>query len=195
MTSITQTFVHPSSKIPSVRKPKTVEEFLAWKPRDGFKYEWVNGNILKLTKMITPEQFHIVKNLTRLFSTTDSYKTGAELMPEVKTLTINEQVRVPDIAYFTAQQQVEMANGGAPVPLFAIEIISPNDILEKVDLKLEEYFKAGVQVLWHILPTLEKVYIYTSPLQVTVCKDTIICSAESVIPGFSLAAKAIFKKP
>lgn len=195
MTSITQTFVQSSSKTLSPRKPKTVEDFLVWKPRDGFKYEWVNGNILKLPKVITPEQFHIVKNLTRLFSTTDAYKTGAELMPEVKTLTVNEQVRVPDIAYFTTQQQIEMSNGDAPVPLFAIEIISPNDILEKVDLKLEEYFKAGVQVLWHILPTLEKVYIYTSPLHVTVCKGNIVCSAETVIAGFSLPAKDIFKKP
>ena len=52
------------------RLPKTLAAFLQWNPRDGFKYEWENNQLIKLSEMLTPEQFHIVKNLTRLFATT-----------------------------------------------------------------------------------------------------------------------------
>jgi Uma2 family endonuclease len=178
-----------------IRRPKTMAEFLMWKPRDGFKYEWVNNNILKLPKMITPNQAHIVDNLLRTFTKTKAYENGDSLLPELKSVTLEEQVRAPDIAYVSYKERIEMANNKTPTPRFVIEIISKTDSLYDVDLKLEEYFKAGIQVLWHILPDSEKVYVYTSPIQVTVCKDNIVCSAESVIEGFSISAKAIFKKP
>jgi Uma2 family endonuclease len=181
-------------KSPSMRRPKTHEEFLHWNPRDGFKYEWDNGNILKLSKMITPEQFYIVKNLTRFFQKTKAFQNGDELMPEVKSSTIEEQVRVPDIGYFTQKQQFSMQNGEAVTPAFAIEIISPTDYFSRVDLKLEEYFKAGVKVLWHIIPETEKIYVFTAADEVKICKNEVLCSAESVIEGFSLSVNDIFKK-
>jgi Uma2 family endonuclease len=185
----------PVTREKILRRPKTMNEFIIWNPRDGFKYEWVNKNILKLPKMITPKQAHIVDNLLRFFTKTEAYQNGDSLLPELKSLTLEEQVRAPDIAYVSLKERIAMAENKAPTPRFVIEIISQTDSLYDVDLKLEEYFKAGIQVLWHILPDSEKVYVYTSPIQVTVCKDSILCSAESVIEGFSMPAKAIFKKP
>ena len=181
-------------KVVALRRPKTRQEFLSWNPHDGFKYEWENGNILKLPKMITPEQFFIVKNLTRFFQTTQAFKNGDELMPEVKSSTIDTQIRVPDIGYFTTEQQYLMQQGEPVTPLFAIEIISPTDYFYKVDLKLEEYFEAGVKILWHIIPETEKVYVFTAADEVKICKGDTLCSAESVIEGFSLSTKDIFKK-
>ena len=181
-------------KLASLRRPKTRQEFLAWNPHDGFKYEWENGNILKLPKMITPEQFYIVKNLTRFFQTTQAFKKGDELMPEVKSSTIDTQIRVPDIGYFTSQQQYLMEQGEAVTPSFAIEIISPTDFFYKVDMKLEEYFEAGVKILWHIIPETEKIYVFTASDEVKICKGDAICSAEPMIEGFSLSTNDIFKK-
>ncbi len=185
----------PTVREKAIRRPKTMAEFLIWNPRDGFKYEWINDNILKLPKMITAKQAHIVDNLLRAFTKTKAYANGDSLLPELKSVTLEEQVRAPDIAYVSLKERVAMAENKTPTPRFVIEIISQTDSLYDVDLKLEEYFKAGIQILWHILPDSEKVYVYTSPIQVTVCKDNISCSAESVIEGFSIPAKAIFKKP
>ena len=176
------------------RRPKTLAEYLPWNPRDGFKYEWVNSNILKLPKMITPEQAHIADNLMRFFVKTKAYSAGDSFMPELKSLTIGEQVRVPDIAYVTAKQLWEMSQKKAPTPLFVVEIISDSDGVMHIETKLEEYFQAGVQVLWHILPEFEKIYIYTSPENITVCRGNTLCSAESVVKGFVLPAKDVFKK-
>jgi Uma2 family endonuclease len=196
---MTATLAAPSEKAmtkkPSVsRRPKTRQEYLTWNPHDGFKYEWDNGSLIKLPKMITPEQFYIVKNLSRFFQTTQAFKNGDELMPEVKSATTDTQVRVPDIGYFTHEQQFLMQQGEAVTPRFAIEIISPTDYYYKVDLKLEEYFEAGVKILWHIVPETEKVYVFTASDTVKICKGTVLCSAEPIIEGFTISVNDIFKK-
>ena len=180
---------------PSVFYPLTFEEYLPWNPKDGFKYEWVDGQLLKSEKMITEKQFHIANNLTRFFARLKAYQEGNSFLPEVKSLTIGKQVRVPDLAYFTVNQQVAMANGQIQTPLFAVEIISETDDAIHVETKLEEYFSVGVRVVWHIIPDFEKVYVYTSPIEVSVCRGAAMCSAESVIEGFSLPTSDIFKKP
>jgi Uma2 family endonuclease len=174
--------------------PKSRAEFLQWQPRDGYKYEWSKGRVLKFEKMITPEQAHIVDNLTEAFHKTTYHAAGGRLMPELMSQTVGEQVRVPDIAFVTLEQRRQMQSGQPVVPAFAIEIISKNDKAEDVEEKLEEYFKAGVKVVWRILPRTEKIYVFTSPYAIQVCRGEMLCSAAPALTNFELTANAIFKK-
>lgn len=73
-----------------------------------------------------------------------------------------------------------------------IEIISTNDNLNKVEEKITEYFKAGVKVIWNILPEQKLVYVYTSRKQVQICMDDDICSAAPVLPEFEVKVGEIF---
>lgn len=139
--------------------PTTLEGFLRWKPEDGFKYEWNNGIIEKSTKIITPQQLYLVDNLTRFFENLKPV-AGGRLVCEVQNRTSETQIRIPDIAYYTSEQ-IKKAAGGEyqPVTAFAIEIISDNDKFNHVRAKLKEYFQAGVQVVWLILPEFQEVYV------------------------------------
>ena len=78
---------------------------------------------------------------------------------------------------------------------FVVEIISKHDTAYEVDSKMDEYFDVGVRMVWHVFPESKKVYIYSSPFDIKVCRDNIICNAEEVIEGFSIPAKDIFKLP
>ena len=179
---------------PRLRLPRTATEYLSFNPRNGFKYEWVKGKLIKRT-MIKPEHYYIVNNLMRKFVTTKAFAEGHSIMPEVKSLTTFNDYRVPDVAFFTLQQERLMVEKKAQTPLFAIEIISEFDDLIKVEEKLEEYFEAGVQMVWHIIPELEKVYVYTAPDKNIICRGDALVSAEPIIENFTLIAKDIFKKP
>ncbi len=177
--------------------PATLEGFLRWEqPEDGYKYEWNDGIIEKSTKMITPKTLYLVKKLNRLLTTMQAYKDGSELVCEVLNMTTLTQIRVPDIAYYTAGQISRAAKEDdfKPVTSFALEIISDHDKINKVYGKLEEYFKAGVRVVWMIFPEFEKVHVFTSPEDVKICKGKTLCSAEGVIPGFVISAGELFKK-
>ncbi|MEK7257451.1 MAG: Uma2 family endonuclease [Bacteroidota bacterium] len=175
--------------------PATLEEFLEWEqPEDGYKYEWNDGVIEKSTKMIIPSTLYLWDNLSSLLEKVKP-SAGGRIAMEVINRTTPTQIRVPDLAYYTAEQirQTAKKKDAKPITAFAIEIISDHDKINKVMRKLGEYFKAGIQVVWLIFPEFEQVYVYRSPKNVMVCQDKDLCSAEPVIPGFVISAEDLFK--
>jgi Uma2 family endonuclease len=190
--SITHIYeVYP--KRASSYRPKTLSAFRNWQPEDGYKYEWNHGVIEKQSKM-NFNQLFIAENLINFFLTLKS-SVGGTLAAEVSTFLTPEVMRVPDLAYFSASQMRLMANNESQVPEFAIEIISPTDRQIKILDKLRQYFETGVKVVWHIYPEFETVYVYHSTENVIICKGETVCSADAVIKGYEMKAKAIFQKP
>jgi Uma2 family endonuclease len=190
--SITRIYeVHP--KRPSSYRPKTLSAFRNWQPEDGYKYEWNQGVIEKQSKM-NFNQLFIAENLINFFLTLKP-NVGGTLAAEVSTFLTPEVMRVPDLAYFSGSQMRLMANNESQVPEFAIEIISPTDRQIKILDKLRQYFETGVKVVWHIYPEFETVYVYQSTEDVIICKGETVCSADAVIKGYEIKAKAIFQKP
>jgi Uma2 family endonuclease len=102
------------------------------------------------------------------------------------------QMRRPDIAYLSDEEGKRANDGEEIIPAFMVEIISTNDNLNKVEEKITEYFKAGVKVIWNILPEQKLVYVYTSRKQVQICMDDDICSAAPVLPEFEVKVSEIF---
>lgn len=158
---------------------------------DGFKYEWNNGKIEKTNKM-NQVQISILNILMRLFTKTESYKLGGTFAPEMDMQTSQTQFRRPDLAIYSAIQEKKMINGENQIAFWVGEIISPTDNINRVNKKVHEYFAAGVQVVWHIFPELDEVYVYTAPDEVTICREKRICSAKPALEDFEISAESIF---
>lgn len=158
---------------------------------NGFKYEWNNG-IIEKTSAMKQNELYIVKNLSKIFLTTQAAIEGGWLSSEIEVWTTNVQWRKPDLAFFTEAQIMSRTNNN--IPPFVIEVISTFDPINIVTNKVIEYFKAGVEVVWHIFPEQQMVYIFTSPKLITVCEGDDICSAAPALPDFQIAAKDIFKQ-
>jgi Uma2 family endonuclease len=194
-TALMAPHIAPKRRSPARKLPTTLADYLVWIPKDGYYYEWTKGKLLKIDPMIYPHQLHIVKNLTRQFAKTPAYFKGDELTPEFRMATIDSQYRVPDMSYWTVKQQREHAAGQRAVSTFVVEIISKPDLAYDVEWKMEEYFQAGVRLVWHIFPETKKIYAFSSPYNVSIYHGDVICSAEEVIEGFSMPTKDIFKLP
>lgn len=186
--------VRPPSPSALRRRFDTLEKFRRWRPEDGFKYEWNNGIVEKSPKMITFENLYIVERLDDLFqSVKSSLPLRGKLFTEPESMTSPTQLRIPDMAYYTSAQIREGREGKLlGIPAFAIEFVSETDSHKRDLTKLEEYFGAGMKILWLIFPELQLVYVYTSPIDVTICRDERVCSAEPVLPGFKIAARDLF---
>lgn len=79
-----------------------------------------------------------------------------------------------------------------------MEIISTKDQVNLVQLKLNNYRDAGVQVVWLIFPWLEQVHIYQGNdlKRMIICEGDDKCSAAPALPVFELrAADVFFKSP
>lgn len=169
--------------------PRTLEEFQTWEPNDGFKYEWNDGELIKFTGM-NKKQLYIFHNLNSLFIRKGYWESGT-LVAEQDVELSGIQMRRPDIAFFTNNQIEKAKEGNDEIPEFVIEVISENDNINKVEAKISEYYKAGVKVVWLILPEEKSVHVYTSRRDVKICIENDICSAAPVLPEFEIGVDVL----
>ncbi len=174
-----------------IQLPKTLEEFLLFEPNDGFKYEWNDGELIQFNG-INKTQLYIYGILNRLFIEKGYWKFGT-FMAEQDVQLSGIQMRRPDIAYFTIDQEKNTKKGIDEIPEFVIEIISGNDNINHVEEKIIEYYKAGVKIVWLIMPERKTIHVYTSRKTVNVCYETDICSAKPVLEDFEISVNEIFE--
>lgn len=183
----------PSPTVKKV-KPLTLEQF--WDKysdrEDGFKYELNNGFVEKTPRKMKIKELYIANNIRRAFSQTSAYQAGDGLFDEVEIETLPEQGRRPDMAYVTKSQLDKGDNRS--LPTFVVEVISDTDGINRVNNKLEEYFQAGMLVVWHILPQQQLIYVYTSSIDVKICRGDMMCSAAPAVVDFQMSAYDIFRK-
>jgi len=109
----------------------------------------------------------------------------------------NGAIRSPSLAWIhsnrwsglTEAQRQPMAR---TCPDLVIELLSPDDNWDNLQLKMQEYQQQGVKLGWSIEPILKKIAIYVSG-EVGQQLDFPDClSGENVLPGFLLDLKTIF---
>lgn len=186
--------IEPKPKAP-LRQPRKVSKARFLKEyadqEDGYKYEWNDGIVEKYQGM-NQQQAEIYFLLMAYFQKTEASKTGGGLITETDMLTTPNQLRRPDVSFYTGEQRRLMKQGENQIAPWVAEIISPSDNANKINSKLDEYFLAGVQVVWHIFPESKQVYVYTSPESVTICRGQTVCSAAPALPDLVISAEVLF---
>ena len=157
---------------------------------DKYKYEWVDGTVVKTPRTMNQRQQFILINLQAFLDGLRVHKKLGLLLAEVDTF-FGPNHRRPDIAYFSPEQ-VPLLRHSEQVPQFVVEIISSKDQLNEATAKLADYRRADVQIVWHVFPKLHEVHVYRGK-KMEICLDDDPCSAEPVIPGFVMAAREVFQ--
>lgn len=100
----------------------------------------------------------------------------------------------PDVAYISKARQAVLAKEGynPNPPELAIEVVSPNDDLHRLRIKIINYLAAGTWV-WAVFPEAKRVEVYVpgQPVKILTHEDTL--DGGTVLPGFTLALSDIFK--
>lgn len=103
--------------------------------------------------------------------------------------------RRPDFAFISRQQWSGLppdTNAWDVVPDWMVEIISPSNSADEVIEKVDEYFRAGARLVWVIYPNSHRVYVYTSPTDVTIYEGSDELTADPVLSAFRLQTNALF---
>jgi Uma2 family endonuclease len=78
-------------------------------------------------------------------------------------------------------------------PDFAVELLSPTDDLEDVQMKMDEYIANGALLGWLIDPERRRVYVYRPGRAVEVVEDAAQISGDPELPGFVLDLTEIWE--
>jgi Uma2 family endonuclease len=110
-----------------------------------------------------------------------------------------DRQRRPDLAFVSFERWprdrgVPETPSLAVAPDLAIEIVSRSNTADEVAEKLEDYFKAGLRLVWVIYPRQWKAYAYASPSEVRVLGLNDELDGTPVLPGFRLALRDLFER-
>lgn len=165
---------------------------------DGYTYEWTDGIVEKSRNSMEPNPLYIQFNLQEIFMRLKTEKkVNGQLLAETDRFFFPGIHKRPDFSWLTQQQTTRLSEKGIiEIPAFVIEVVSGNDLAQKLAEKMKIYRSAGVQVVWQIYPEQQEVHVYSGPdlENMTVCAGEKICSAAPVLPGFAFPANAVFSK-
>ena len=109
-----------------------------------------------------------------------------------------DRSRIPDVAFISYERWPKnrpfpyRGNLRDVVPELTVEVVSPNDGIEELMTKLDEYFRAGVRLVWIVHCNLRQVYVYQSLTSIRVLTETEELEGGDVLPGFRTPIGRLF---
>jgi Uma2 family endonuclease len=106
--------------------------------------------------------------------------------------------RRPDLAFVSAKQwpirrRAPKTEAWNLIPDLVVEVVSETNSANEINLKLVDYFRAGVKQVWVIYPVSRQVYVYTTLTTVQILTEPAELDAGDLIPGFRLSLTELFE--
>lgn len=105
-------------------------------------------------------------------------------------------VRKPDVAFVAATRWPTDRVRDSDLrirPDLAVEVTSPNDLYDVLDEKLNDYFLAGVPLVWVVCPATRTVLVRRADDSAQVLRGDATLSGEGVVPGFACRVSELFE--
>ena len=177
-------------------KLMTAEELLEM-PDDGFRYELVRGELVKMPPAGHMSAFYeqnvgielgaFVKanKLGRVYSASGGFRLESD----------PDTVLAPDAA-FVRQERVEVVGDGdgyfPGAPDLAVEVISPSDRYTEVDEKVAEWLAAGTSMVVIVNPRNRTVRVHRPTTDSVLLTEEDTLDGGDVVPGWKLLVADIF---
>ncbi|MHC5542255.1 Uma2 family endonuclease [Singulisphaera rosea] len=106
-----------------------------------------------------------------------------------------DKVRIPDVS-FTSRARLpkggEADGHGRVAPDLAIDVISPNDKVVDVSIKVNDFLNAGVRLVWVVNPYSLEVQTHHAERKSRILRKGEILEGEDVLPGFRCPIDQLF---
>lgn len=107
-------------------------------------------------------------------------------------------VRVPDASFVRWERTKDHTVPKDPIcgiaPNLAVEVLSKGNAHREIERKRQEYFDAGVELVWIVEPELMTVEVWTSAKECRILDRNDTLDGGTVLPGFQLPIQAWFDR-
>ena len=188
--------------VPEAPYPMTIQDLLDWPDDDGYRYELVEGVLVRMAGSGSD-------------ATTLGLELGAELRNYVRPRRLGrvtgadgvykfagaETGLLPDVGFIEASKVALIADRRRPIPFapdLAIEVASPDQKPDDMAAKARTYLDGGARWVWIVWPDRQEVDVWragrtVSPAAVLHASDTL--DGEDVVGGFADPVASIFADP
>ena len=174
----------------------TADELLR-KPDDGFRYELIRGELVKMPPSGQEHGDLAARVLVSLGQHVQTKRLGKVYAAETgfKLASNPDHVRAPDAAFVRRErlEQLGEVEGFWPgAPDLVVEVVSPSDTFLEVQDKVFDWLDAGCRMVVVVTPRKRAVTVYRSLSDVKVLGETDVLDGADVVPGWRLPAKDLF---
>ena len=158
--------------------------------------ELVNGRVVPTMPTGRGHGSSEAKITTRLTTHAEATGRGEVMTGEVGIYIRRDPdtVRAADILFISHERLARCAPSGYldVAPELVVEVFSPTDRWSKVMEELEDYFSAGVDRVWVLIPMHRRILAYHSPTDFVQLDHGQILTDEELLPGFSVPVAELF---
>jgi Uma2 family endonuclease len=104
--------------------------------------------------------------------------SGVEVFPELRIRVSPSRVRIPDICATLGDPGEEVLT---KPPFLCIEILSPEDRMSRVEVRINDFLAMGVPYVWVIDPATRQAYVATQAEGLREVKDGVLRTANPVL--------------
>jgi Uma2 family endonuclease len=173
----------------------TVQDVIDIEQKEGKLCELVEGVLVEKTVGFTESRLAMFLGgllnafvLQRNLGIVTGPDGTIELMPDL--------VRISDVAFTNWDRVPGRRCPTAPVPHLApnlaVEVLSSSNTPGEMAVKRQDYFTAGVQLVWEIDPEKRTATVYTTPTAGTALGIADSLTGGTVLPGFTLPLRDLF---
>jgi Uma2 family endonuclease len=187
----TQPEVKPAAEI-------TPEELLAMP--DGGHFELIDGELIERNMSLLSSRV-AVSLARRLDVHCEALNLGWVMDAECGYACFPwkpRRIRRADVSFIAVDRlppEEQRSQGYVTIsPDLAVEVVSPDDRVSKLDEKVDEYLRAGVKLVWIINSETLKVQVWRSDGSVTSLRAGDELSGEDVLPGFRCMVEDLFPR-
>ena len=180
----------------------TAEEFAAWveRPENADRhFELVQGEVIEMPPPKRPHGFVCNNIAWRLTNHAASIGRGIVCTNDSGVIVERDPdtVRGPDVSYFddvTDESEIVYEYPEVP-PVIAVEVLSPNDRVNDVACKVDEYLAFGVKQVWVVDPEMKNVAVHRPGQSMRLLKRDDELTGADDLPGFSCKVSDFFRLP
>ena len=128
----------------------------------------------------------------------EEHDLGRVLTTDATLQILPNQMRMPDVCFISWKRfpDAKLPTESMPplVPDLAVEVLSPSNTPAEMQRKLDDYFAAGVELVWYIDPQTRSARSFTAPNKVEGIAADGVLDGKTVLPGFTLPLQPLFEK-
>ena len=176
----------------------TVEDVLRLDAHEDRLYELIDGVLLE--KTVGAFESYLAVVMARLIGNfVEQTRCGVVLGEGGMLRLLADQVRIPDVAFISWSRLPGERFPDDPVPGLvpdlAVEILSKSNTPQEMQGKLQDYFNAGVRLVWYVDPQPRQVRAFTAPEAMQTLTENDTLDGGEVLPGLTIDLKSFFAWP
>ena len=188
--------VHPSRvRLHPAPGSATERDAVEIHERENRRFELVEGVLVEKSMGFEESELAIYLG-SHLIVFLRAHKLGKVVGADAAMRLFPGRVRYPDVSFISWARypKGKRKRGAIPdlAPDLAVEVLSKGNTRAEMAIKLRDYFKAGVRLVWYVDPKKRIVQVFTATDRSITLREDDKLDGGDVLPGFKLSIREWF---